>query len=494
MLKVVLSPTTNSARRSIVSSTARATLAACAALICLTSLGTAQDPAIITQLFAFPCPLQQFSSCSKGYAPNVLIQASDGNFYGAAQLTTSGSSNPQGGTLFKITPSGSFTLLFTFRQDSSGNYVNGNQPATALVEANDGFLYGATFTGGANNSGVLFRISKTGTGFQVVHNFCSATNCSDGNLPDSFFVGHDGNLYGTTATGGSADQACGVCGGCGTIFRFSPPSTFTTRHELNGTTEGATPRGMTQGADGNFYGATGGNVFRFTPGGQFTVLHSFAPLGVLPTQASSGFQEFPSFGNRTSNGAVPTLIQASDGNLWGVGPLLDGNGAIFALSQDTGAVVHSFAFSGANGGYPDGGVVQAADGKLYGTATQGGTLASNTSFAEGTVWSLAAGLRAPGPAVAAFTPSSGAVGSKVTIRGSHFIGTTAVDFNGVSAEFKVLHLIGTTAVEFNGVSAAFKVLNVHFIAATVPAGASSGSITVTNAGGATASTQHFTVP
>ncbi len=505
MLKVVLSPATNSARRSIVRSTARATLAACAALVCLTSLGTAQNPGIITQLFAFPCPLQQSSFCSQGYAPNVLLEASDGNFYGAAQLTTIGSSNSQGGTLFKITPSGQFTLLFTFRQNSSGSYVNGNQPATALVEANDGFLYGATFTGGANNSGVLFRISKSGTGFRVVHNFCSAANCSDGNLPDSLFVGHDGNLYGTTAVGGLADQACGVFGGCGTIFRFSPPGTFTTLHELNGTTEGAIPRGMTQGADGNFYGAGGGSVFRFTLGGQFTVLHSFAPLGVLPTQASSGlfqasngklygslvnyslsqlqfyeintsgsgFQEFPSFGNRTSNGAVPTLVQASDGNLWGVGPLLDGNGAIFALSQDTGAVVHSFAFSGANGGYPDGGVVQAADGKLYGTATQGGTLASSTSFAYGTVWSFPAGLHAPSPAVATFSPSSGAVGSTVTIRGDHLIGTTAVDFNGVSA--------------------AFKVLNVHFIAATVPAGATSGSITVTSRGGATASTQHFTV-
>jgi uncharacterized repeat protein (TIGR03803 family) len=505
MLKVVLFPPTNSARGSIVRSTARATLAVCSILICLTSLGTAQDPGIITQLFAFPCPLQQSGSCSKGYSPNVLLQASDGNFYGAAQLTTIGSSNPQGGTLFKITSTGRFTLLFTFRPNATGNYGNGNQPATALVEANDGFLYGATFTGGANNSGVLFRISKTGTGFQVVHNFCSAANCSDGNLPDSLFVGHDGNLYGTTAAGGSVDQACGVFGGCGTIFRFSPPSTFTTLHELNGTTEGAIPRGMTQGADGSFYGASGGNVFRFTLGGQFTVLHSFAPVGVLPTQASSGlfqasngrlygslvnyslsqlqfyeintsgsgFQEFPSFGNRTSNGTVPTLIQASDGNLWGVGPLLDGNGAIFALSPDTGAVVHSFAFSGANGGYPDGGVVQAADGKLYGSATQGGTLASNTSFAYGTVWSLPAGGHAPGPAVAALSPSSGSVGSTVMIRGDHLIGTTAVDFNGVSA--------------------AFKVLNVHFIAATVPAGATSGSITVTNAGGTAASTQNFTV-
>src|SRR4030088_732619 len=125
MLKVVLSPLTNLARGSIVRSTARATLAACSILICLTSLGTAQDPGIITQLFAFPCPLQQSGACSKGYSPNVLLQASDGNFYGAAQLTTIGSSNPQGGTLFKITSTGRFTLLFTFRPNSSGKYVNG---------------------------------------------------------------------------------------------------------------------------------------------------------------------------------------------------------------------------------------------------------------------------------------------------------------------------------------------------------------------------------
>src|SRR5260370_28682992 len=248
-----------------------------------------------------------------------------------------------------------------------------------------------------------------------------------------------------------------------------------------------------------------GVCFALPWGGQFTVLHSFAPLGVLPTQAScglcqvsngelygslvnyslsqlqfyeintsgSGFQEFPSFGNRTSNGAVPILVQASDGNLWGVGPLLDGNGAIFALSQDTGAVVHSFAFSGANGGYPDGGVVQAADGKLYGTATQGGTLVSSTSFAYGTVWTLDAGLPAPAATIAAFTPTSGVVGSKVTIRGSNFIGTTA----------------GT----FNGVSAAFKGLNVQFLTATVPVGAPTACITVTNAGGSTVSTQHFMV-
>ena len=87
------------------------TLLACVVVIGASTLGSASEP-VIQQLFSFPCPPQQVGNCPAGYAPNVLIQASDGNFYGAAQLTTEGTSNPQGGTLFKITPAGQFTLLF----------------------------------------------------------------------------------------------------------------------------------------------------------------------------------------------------------------------------------------------------------------------------------------------------------------------------------------------------------------------------------------------
>jgi hypothetical protein len=91
----------------------------------------------IQPLFTFPCsPDQSFPPpCPAGYAPNVLIQASDGNFYGAAELTTESTSSPQGGTLFKITPGGQFTLLFTFSPDKNGNYLNGDMPSSALVEA-----------------------------------------------------------------------------------------------------------------------------------------------------------------------------------------------------------------------------------------------------------------------------------------------------------------------------------------------------------------------
>jgi len=94
----------------------------------------------ITQLYTFPCPNTLSGVCHGGYRPDVLIQASDGNFYGAAQLTTFGSSNPQGGTLFRLTPGGQFTLLFTFTADANGRYVNGDNPASAMLEANDGFL------------------------------------------------------------------------------------------------------------------------------------------------------------------------------------------------------------------------------------------------------------------------------------------------------------------------------------------------------------------
>src|SRR5262249_6573299 len=148
-------------------------------LLCVTTATSAQT---INQLFSFPCPTQQFGSCSDGYSPNALIQASDGNFYGAAQYTTQGFSVSHGGTLFKITPDGQFALLFTFAKDSSGKYIHGDNPASALVEGNDGFVYGTAFEGGANDAGVLFRISKTGTGFTVLHDFCSLANCVDGSI------------------------------------------------------------------------------------------------------------------------------------------------------------------------------------------------------------------------------------------------------------------------------------------------------------------------
>ena len=483
----------------------RASLA-CAVVIGACTLGSASEP-VIQQLFSFPCPPQQFANCPEGYAPNVLIQASDGNFYGAAQLTTEGTSNPQGGTLFKITPSGQFTLLFTFSADKNGNYLNGDNPATSLVEANDGFLYGTTFDGGATNNGVLFRIGKDGKNFQVLHNFCSSANCADGNAPGRLIVGHDGKIYGTTAAGGNTTGNCQF-GGCGTIFRFAPPITLTTLIALDGTSaQGGSPGGLIQGRDGNFYGTVGSAIFRFTLGGQFTIITRF-PIGngFVPPNADSGllqatngklygaltryainqvqfydvspsgtgFNEFPSIGTLSVDFSVSTLIQASDGNLWtDFTEKSAPNGTLIALSSTTGAVVHQFQFDGSNGQTPEASMVQGADGKLYGTAAFGGSVGGGQQ-ASGTVWVLDFGLPAPSATLAAFMPASGTAGTKVLIRGSHFIGTKEVTLNGVSAPFTVL--------------------NTSFISATVPQAATTGPIAVTNEAGTTVSTGNFIVP
>ena len=116
--------------------------------------------------------------------------------------------------------------------------------------------------------------------------------------------------------------------------------------------------------------------------------------------------------------------------------------------------------------------IQGSDGRLLGTSSGCGRDGQGNQ-AFGTVWVLDAGLKPPAAAIAAFPPSSGKVGSRVTIRGSNFIGTTAVAFNGVSASFRVL--------------------DTKFLSATVPSGATTGPVTVTNAGGAATSKKQFTV-
>jgi uncharacterized repeat protein (TIGR03803 family) len=471
--------------------------------VSLTTFAHAGNQGTITQLFAFPCfGGSNNDTCPKGARPDVLIQASDGNLYGAAEVSDDGVSFPQGGALFRLTPAGHFTLLFTFAPEPNGSSPNGNLAASGLVEGNDGFLYGTTALGGANDNGVLFKISKAGLGFEVLHDFCSSVDCADGNGPGGLLLGRDGNIYGVTGQGGST---AGVC--CGTIFRFNPiTSAFSTLHRLNGTTDGAGPSVLIQGADGNFYGTDeagdiNSNIIRVSTSGQIKVLFTFPELEFSIsglTQASNGnlygafstygqdqiqffkinpsgqgFDAFPSFGQLEGVLSIPSLFQASDGNLWDTSFESSSfrNGSVFAISPLDGAVVHTFPFDDSNGSQPLSSVIQGVDGKIYGTAELGGVVSQG--FGDGTVWSLDAGLRVPVPSIAAFTPSSGAVDSTVLIRGNNFIGTTAVKFNGVSATFKVL--------------------NVNFISATVPAAATTGPISITTAGGTTTSTQHFTI-
>jgi uncharacterized repeat protein (TIGR03803 family) len=163
-------------------------------LAVLTIAVTAQTPSpAITQLFGFPCD-STLTACPDGSFPQGFIESADGNFYGIA--TEGGTGLNSQGTVFKITPDGVFTLLYSFAELPDGRLPNGASP-TSLVEGLDGNLYGTTLIDGANGVGTAFRMSKTGT-ITLLHNFCNTLTCSDGAYPSLLTQGIDGNLYGAT--------------------------------------------------------------------------------------------------------------------------------------------------------------------------------------------------------------------------------------------------------------------------------------------------------
>ncbi|MGD0269182.1 MAG: choice-of-anchor tandem repeat GloVer-containing protein, partial [Candidatus Sulfotelmatobacter sp.] len=170
-----------------------------------------------------------------------LVLGSNGDLYG---LTLFGGDGY--GTVFNINASGKLTTLHNFVDGTDGGY-----PYPAMIQATDGNFYGTTYTGGAYDEGTVFRLTPGGT-LTTIYSFCPDGNlCTDGAEPVGGLVeGNDGNLYGVAAHG--ANQICG----CGTIFRLSLSGTFTTLHSFNGTDGNGSWSRMVQGTDGNFYGVT----------------------------------------------------------------------------------------------------------------------------------------------------------------------------------------------------------------------------------------------
>jgi uncharacterized repeat protein (TIGR03803 family) len=186
----------------------------------------------LSQLFGFPCQQTLPWFCADGGKPVALIQASDGNFNGVTETSYASHSNIvhlSGGTIFKITASGQITLLYTFKQNTKTGYFDQGEIPNSLAEGSDGLLYGTAGGGGPNaaSAGTLFRISKSGTGFQVLQTYC--TTCVTGGFPDNIVAGSDGNLYGTTSAGG-AFSCQGL--GCGVVFRLTTAGTYTVLHSL----------------------------------------------------------------------------------------------------------------------------------------------------------------------------------------------------------------------------------------------------------------------
>jgi uncharacterized repeat protein (TIGR03803 family) len=174
-----------------------------------------------------------------------LVQGSDGNFYG----TTSGGGTHGFGTVFKITPEGALTLLHSF------GGADGAAPDARLLQASDGSFYGTTVSGGgANGDGAIFKITAAGK-FTLLRTFNYANGAA---LYDSLVQASDGNFYGTTYTGGTAPNPCP--GACGTIFRLTPSGRLTTLYNFcsqSGCADGGAPfAGLLLATDGNFYGTT----------------------------------------------------------------------------------------------------------------------------------------------------------------------------------------------------------------------------------------------
>jgi uncharacterized repeat protein (TIGR03803 family) len=367
-------------------------------------------------------------NCTDGQYPvTVLVQGTDGNFYGTTQ---SGGTEGGFGTVFKITPAGTLTTLHSF----SG--YDGAAPYGSLVLAANGNFYGTTNVGTANGSGSVFTITPSG-GLTTLYNFCSKIGCSDGQYPVGPLIqGSDGDIYGATNAGGDY-KACTV-DGCGTVYKINLSGKLTTLHTFS-VTDGDYPKtGLIEGANGMFYGTTSsggvnddGTVFTIDASGAFNSLYSF-----------SG-----------SDGLNPSaMLLASDGNFYGT-TLYGGTnyirGSVFEITPD-GALTNLHTFTGRDGKNPYG-LVQDTNGKFYGVSYFGGV----ANGSDGVVFNVSNGLA---PFVQT-NPASGNIGVAVSILGTG--------------------LKGATAVSFNGTPALFTVVSTNEIVATVPAGAKSGWVTVT---------------
>jgi uncharacterized repeat protein (TIGR03803 family) len=430
-----------------------------------------------------------------------LVQAINGNLYG----TTAFGGTYGLGTLFEITPSGTQKTLYNFCSQGAALCTDGAYPEADLIQATDGNIYGVAAGGGSGECqygcGTLFRISLTGT-LKTLYTFCSqgGTLCTDGAYPNAVVQGADGNLYGTTNGGGA--------NGVGTVFRMSLNG-LKTLYTFDNTSGGGGYAQLVQGADGKFYGTTYqdgangfGTVFDITPGGTLQPLHNFDGtdgsaaqslalatsgnfygttflggsnnLGTLFEMSPAGtFHTLYNFDGTVGSGPNP-LIQGSNGSLFGSGSGggTNGAGTVFEMSL-TGKMgtLYNFCSRGGDsctdGDLPNARLVQHTNGLIYGTTVLGGI--GTCQYGCGTVFALSVGL---GPFVKTLT-ASGKAGTKVKILGTN--------------------LTGATSVAFNGTSATFSVNSSSLITAVVPAGATTGLVTVTTPQGVLNSNTKFQI-
>lgn len=362
-----------------------------------------------------------------------LTLGTDQRFHGT--IYAAGARNH--GAVYRLSPAGDIVYQHSFEGGADGGY-----PGSAPIQGADGAYYGTTNGSASAYAGTVYKIDTAGR-YSVLHLFTT----TDGRGPVASLVqGTDLNFYGATISGGQ--------NGMGTFFRISSSGNFSVLHDFT-SAEGNGPfSSLIQASDGNFYGTTasggttgGGAVLKMTPGGNVTILYSFT------LYSRDGY----------SPGAG--LVEATDGNFYG--SLLEGGaaqgGTLYRLTP-AGVFTKLHDFRQVSGEFPQNTPMQHTSGKLYGTAFGGST------YNDGVIWEYDAGL-AP---FVTFVNGFGQVGTTVYILGQYFQS-------------------GVSTVSFNGVAAQNPVISPTYIKATVPAGATTGFVTVTTSKGTLTSNKRFVV-
>jgi len=357
-----------------------------------------------------------------------LIQATDGNFYGTTSI---GGSGGGGGTVFKITSGGTLTTLATFNGQGGPEF-----PYSGVIQASDGNFYGTTPQGGTHDgNGTVYRITASGA-VTTLYSFACTAGCQPfGGLVQ----GSDGNLYGTTRSGGTNGY------NYGTVFKITTSGSLTLLHTFEGTDGGDPYASLVQGSDGNFYGTTAnagahsaGTIFKITSSGTLTSIYSFCAGG------------YPCADGEEPYGG---LIQATGGNFYGTTYVGGANnvGTIFEITPQ-GALTTLHSFNGGDGGGPESGLVQGANGNFYGTTSTGG------SNGDGTVFELAPET-VPTTTVLTSTPNPSYQGENVMMtatvtaqNGSTPSGTVIFMSNGTQIGSASLNGSGVAVLNFTGLA------------------------------------------
>jgi uncharacterized repeat protein (TIGR03803 family) len=330
--------------------------------------------------------LYTFTSVGGEYpGPSVLTRNASGNLYG----TTDQGGQYESGSVFELTSAGVEKTLHTFDPETG----DGQYPYSGLTMDSTGNLYGATLYGGGTDCGgggcgIIYKVTPSGSE-TILYSF---TGGADGREPRaSPILDAAGNLYGTAIQGGNLNCSLGFGEGCGTVWKLDTSGNLTALYTFAGGTDGAFPSaGLVMDSSGNLYGDTeiGGNfscsqpdgagcgvIFKIDSSGNFTVLYTFAG------EPNDG------------QGSNATLLRDANGNLYGTtvyggdqscsmfGSV--GCGVVFKLdASGNETILHAFTGGTTDGEFPQSGTPLVSDGKgnLYGTTQYGGSSSGGVVF------------------------------------------------------------------------------------------------------------------